>query len=63
MAQTSDVTAGLLLAGWLEAAGGDLDVATADVDEGMRLGDRLARITGMLYLAFIRSQQGQSERL
>jgi predicted ATPase len=61
VAQTSDVTAALLLAGWLEASGGDLEVATADLDEAMRLGDPLARSTGTLYLAFIRSQQGRAE--
>ena len=58
-AAARDRASGLLLAGWLEASGGDLDQATADLDAGMRMGDDELRSQGQLYLAFIRSQQGR----
>jgi tetratricopeptide (TPR) repeat protein len=51
--------AGLLLAGWLEAAGGNLDDATADLERGMALGGDEHRATGELYLSFVRTQQGR----
>ena len=56
-----DRAKGMLLAGWLEASGGDLDQATADIDAGMRMGDDESRSEGQLYLAFIRSQQGRGQ--
>jgi predicted ATPase/DNA-binding SARP family transcriptional activator len=51
----------LLLAGWLEAAGGDLAVATRDLETAAKLGDDERRSVARLYLAFVRSQQGRAQ--
>jgi tetratricopeptide (TPR) repeat protein len=56
-----DRSSGLLLAGWLEASGGDLDRATADLDSAAHGGDAERRATSRLYLAFVRSQQGRAQ--
>ncbi|WP_203701387.1 BTAD domain-containing putative transcriptional regulator [Asanoa iriomotensis] len=48
--------AALLLTGFLEASGGDLDRATADISQGMADDSDVGR----LYLAFVRSQQGRA---
>ncbi|GIF63816.1 SARP family transcriptional regulator [Asanoa ishikariensis] len=50
-ASEQDRATALLLAGFLEASGGDLDRATADLEEAGGNG---------LYLAFVRSQQGRA---
>ncbi len=60
-AAVGDRATGLLLAGWLEASGGDLDRATADIQAGMQLADESRHSVGQLYLAFIRSQQGDGQ--
>ncbi len=52
--------AGLLLTGWLEASGGNLDHATADIERAMRLADDELRTVGRLYLSFVRTQQGRA---
>ena len=49
----------LLLAGWLEASSGDLDQATADIEEAMALEPDLVEV-GRLHLSFVRSQQGRA---
>jgi predicted ATPase/DNA-binding SARP family transcriptional activator len=54
-----DRSRALLLAGWLEASGGDLGVAAADLDMAAQFGDDEARSVSRLYLAFVRSQQGR----
>jgi predicted ATPase/DNA-binding SARP family transcriptional activator len=56
-----DRSSGLLLAGWLEASGGDLDRATADLDRAAQLGDARRQATSRLYLAFVRGQQGRAQ--
>jgi predicted ATPase/DNA-binding SARP family transcriptional activator len=60
VAQPHERATGLLLAGWLEASGGNLDQATADIEEAMRLGDDELRSVGRLYLSFVRTQQGRA---
>jgi predicted ATPase/DNA-binding SARP family transcriptional activator/tetratricopeptide (TPR) repeat protein len=59
-ATAADRATGLLLAGWLEASGGNLDSATADLEQGMALGGGALRRVGELYLAFVRTQQGRA---
>jgi predicted ATPase/DNA-binding SARP family transcriptional activator len=59
-APTADRATGLLLAGWLEASGGNVDQATADLEHGMAVGGDAQRSVGELYLAFVRSQQGRA---
>jgi predicted ATPase/DNA-binding SARP family transcriptional activator len=54
-----DRSRALLLSGWLEASGGDLDVATADLESAARLGDDERRGVSRLYLAFVRTQQAR----
>ncbi|MFC6083558.1 BTAD domain-containing putative transcriptional regulator [Sphaerisporangium aureirubrum] len=51
----------LLLAGFLEASGGDLDLATADIEQAARVAGDEQRAVGRLYLSFVRSQQGRAE--
>ncbi len=58
-APVADRAAGLLLTGWLEAASGNLDQATTDLEHGMALGDDSVRSVGRLYLAFVHTQQGR----
>lgn len=50
---------GLLLAGWLEASGGDLDQADADIEQAMRMGGDDLRGMAHLHLSFVRIQQGR----
>ena len=59
-AAAQDRATGLLLAGWLEATGGDLDVAEADLAAAISTGDADLGSIGRLYLAFVRSQQGRA---
>ncbi|MEV6490095.1 BTAD domain-containing putative transcriptional regulator, partial [Actinoplanes sp. NPDC051633] len=59
-ATTGDRATGLLLAGWLEASGGNLDDATADIEQGAALGGDTHRRIAELYLAFVRTQQGRA---
>jgi tetratricopeptide (TPR) repeat protein len=55
-----DRATGLLLAGFLEASGGNLDRATVDIEQAMGIGvDELPSV-GRLYLSFVRSQQGRA---
>ena len=49
----------LLLAGWLEASSGDLDQATADIEQAMALEPDLVEV-GRLHMSFVRSQQGRA---
>ena len=58
-----DRSRALLLAGWLEASGGDLDVATTDLETAAQIGDDERRSVSRLYLAFVRSQQGAQDAL
>ncbi len=51
----------LLIAGWLEASGGDLDRATADLEHAMEIANDEQRSVATLYLAFIRSQQNRAQ--
>jgi predicted ATPase/DNA-binding SARP family transcriptional activator len=60
-ADAPDLSTGLLLAGWLEASGGDLDLATADLHRAAQLGDRQHHLVSQLYLGFVRSQQGRAD--
>nr|WP_246497162.1 BTAD domain-containing putative transcriptional regulator [Sphaerisporangium rubeum] len=55
-----DRAGALLLAGFLEASGGDLDQATADIEEATRLAGDDLRGVDLLYLSFVRSQQGRA---
>jgi predicted ATPase/DNA-binding SARP family transcriptional activator len=59
-ATDADRATGLLLAGWLEASGGNLDDATADLEQGIALSGDVLRRVGELYLAFVRTQQGRA---
>ncbi len=53
---------GLLLAGWLEASGGDLDRATADIEHGDGARRRRAARRGRGCTSpFVRSQQGRAQ--
>jgi len=61
VATTPDRATGLLLAGWLEASGGNLDSATDDLEQAMQIADDEQRGVGRLYLSFIRSQQGRPQ--
>jgi predicted ATPase/DNA-binding SARP family transcriptional activator/predicted negative regulator of RcsB-dependent stress response len=59
MATARDRAAGLLLAGWLEASGGNLDRASADIEQAMRIADDELRSMGRLHFSFVRTQQGR----
>jgi tetratricopeptide (TPR) repeat protein len=58
-----DTVDSLLLTGWFEASGGDLDRATADVEEAIRIADTTTdeglHGMGRLILAFVDSQRGR----
>ena len=60
VAGSGELAAGLLVTGWLEASGGDLDHATADIEQAIRIADDDLRTVGRLYLAFVRTQQGRA---
>jgi tetratricopeptide (TPR) repeat protein len=49
----------LLIAGWLEASGGNLDLATTDIERAMELDTGVISV-GQLHLSFVRSQQGRA---
>jgi predicted ATPase/DNA-binding SARP family transcriptional activator len=51
----------LLLTGWLEASGGDLDLATDDLNEVLRIGNERQRAEAQLHLAFVCSQLGRAD--
>jgi predicted ATPase len=59
VAQPRDLAVGLLLVGWLEASGGNLDSATADIEQAIQFDNDL-RSVGQLYLSFVRTQQGRA---
>ena len=53
-------SAGLLLCGWFEASGGNLERAAADLEEAVRIGDEQAAAIARLHLAFVRTQGGRA---
>jgi len=57
-----DRATALLLAGWLEASGGNVDRATADIEQAMVLGGEELRMVARLHLAFIHTVKGQPRR-
>jgi predicted ATPase/DNA-binding SARP family transcriptional activator len=59
VAAADDRATGLLLAGWLEASGGDLDLATTHIEQAMKIASDELRGVGRLHLSFVRSQQGR----
>jgi predicted ATPase/DNA-binding SARP family transcriptional activator len=61
VATARDRATGLLLVGFLEASGGNLDQATAAIEQAMQRGDDELRSVGRLYLSFVRSQQGRAQ--
>jgi predicted ATPase/DNA-binding SARP family transcriptional activator len=61
VAEPRELTVGLLLIGWLEASGGNLDHATADIEQAMRFADVDLQSVGQLYLSFVRTQQGRAQ--
>ncbi len=52
-------SAGLLLCGWFEASGGNLERAVADLEAAIRLGDEQAAAIARLHLAFVHTQGGR----
>jgi predicted ATPase/DNA-binding SARP family transcriptional activator len=57
-APADDRATGLLLAGWLEASGGDVEQATADIERAMALDDESLSLA-RLHLAFVHTVQRQ----
>ena len=55
-----DRVAALVLCGWFEASGGDLDRAVADLEEAARTADPAAAAVARLHLAFVRTQGGRA---
>ena len=55
----ADRANGLLLAGWLEASGGNVEQATADVERAMSLGGNEVLSLARLHLAFVHTVQSQ----
>ena len=49
----------LILCGWFEASGGNLERARTDLEEAVDLGDEQAAATARLHLAFVHTQGGQ----
>ena len=56
---TAQRAAALVLCGWFEASGGDLDRAVADLEEGVRADDPRAAAVARLRLAFVHTQGGR----
>ena len=52
----------LILCGWFEASGGNLDQARTDLEEAIALGDEAGAATARLHLAFIHTQGGRAAR-
>ncbi|MEV4514274.1 BTAD domain-containing putative transcriptional regulator [Dactylosporangium sp. NPDC049525] len=61
VAGARDRSTALLLAGFLEASGGNLERATADIEQAMAIDDDEMRSLGRLYLSFVHSQQGRAQ--
>ncbi len=55
----ADRATGLLLAGWLEASGGNVEQATADIEKAMALGGDEVLSLARLHLAFVHTVQSQ----
>ena len=55
----ADRATGLLLAGWLEASGGNVEQATADIERAMALGGDEVLSLARLHLAFVHTVQSQ----
>ena len=53
-------TRALILCGWFEASGGNLDQARTDLEEAIALGDEAGAATARLHLAFIHTQGGRA---
>jgi tetratricopeptide (TPR) repeat protein len=51
--------AALTLCGWFEASGGNLERATADLEEAVGLGDEVGADVARLHLAFVHTQGGR----
>ncbi len=56
----ADRVAALVLCGWFEASGGDLDQAVADLEEAARTPDPRAAAVARLHLAFVHTQGGRA---
>ena len=56
----ADRVAALVLCGWFEASGGDLDRAVADLEEAARTDDPAAAAVARLHLAFVHTQGGRA---
>ncbi len=61
IATQEELATGMLLAGWLEASGGDLHRADTDIEQAIRIADAELRSVGQLHQAFVRTQQGRPE--
>ena len=53
-------TGALILCGWFEASGGNLDQARTELEEAIALGDEAGAATARLHLAFIHTQGGRA---
>ena len=53
-------SAALVLCGWFEASGGNLERAVADLEEAIRIGDEQAAAIARLHLAFVHTQGGRA---
>ena len=53
-------SAALVLCGWFEASGGNLERALVDLQEAIRLGDARAAAVARLHLAFVHTQGGHA---
>lgn len=53
-------TSALILCGWFEASGGNLEQARTDLEEAIALGDEAGAATARLHLAFIHTQGGRA---
>ena len=53
-------TSALILCGWFEASGGNLDQAHTDLEEAIAVGDEAGAATARLHLAFIHTQGGRA---
>ena len=59
-ADEADRVAALVLCGWFEASGGDLERAVADLEEAARTPDPRAAAVARLHLAFVHTQGGRA---